>query len=96
MTEKELKKIEKTSDKLAAIEQFSRSIVNSATILAPGGIVLFGRMAQDETLRNALIGGCKIYDPAYDENRIVHTSLFDKEQYIGPAAVYTQHKFLGE
>ncbi len=96
VSEKELKKIEKTSDKLAAIEQFSRSIVNSATILAPGGIVLFGRMAQDETLRNALIGGCKIYDPAYDENRIVHTSLFDKEQYIGPAAVYTQHKFLGE
>ena len=95
VSEKELKKLETTSDKLAAIEQFSRSIVNSATILAPGSIVLFGRIAQEERFRSALIRGCMIYDQAYDENRIVHTSLYEKEHYIGPAAVYTQHKLLG-
>lgn len=95
VSEKELKKKEKTGDKFTAIDQFSRAVVNSATILAPRKIVLFGRMAQDEQLRSALIKDCAIYDPAYDENRIVHTSLYEKEHYIGPAAVYTQHKFLG-
>ena len=78
-----------------AIDLFARSIVNTGTILAPGRIVLFGRLAAIKTLRDKLIERCRAYDPAYDECRIVHTPLSGNESYAGPAAVYTRHKLFG-
>ena len=76
------------------IDQFARSIVNSSTILAPNRIVMFGKLAENEALRTMLIDACKAYDPAYDEKRILHTSLADRDDYIGPAAMFTMDKIL--
>ena len=64
------------------------SIVNTCTIIAPGRIVLFGAMFNSEIIRKKLIECCMNYDPTYDFNRIIHTSLSDKASYIGPASVY--------
>ncbi len=79
-------------EKRRAIGQFARSIVNAGTILAPNRIVLFGSLSGDDALRNELIRACASVDPSYGEGRIVHTSLSDKESYIGPAALYTMDK----
>lgn len=75
-----------------AIDLFARSIVNTGTILAPGRIVLFGGLTGIKSLRDKLIEACKVYDPAYDEDRIIHTTLTGMESYIGPAAVYARQK----
>lgn len=78
-----------------AIDLFARSIVNTGTILAPGRIVLFGRLATIKALRDRLIERCRVYDPAYDESRIIYTPLSGRESYAGPAAVYTRYKLFG-
>lgn len=70
------------------IDIFAMSIVNTCTIIAPGRIVLFGAMFNSEIIRKKLIECCMNYDPTYDFNRIIHTSLSDKASYIGPASVY--------
>jgi len=77
------------------IDTFARSIVNTGTILAPRRIVLFGKLFAGKEIRDKLIECCKNYDPSYDEKRIIHTSLSDKESYLGPAAVFVQSKLMG-
>ena len=69
-----------------AISLFAECIVNAGVLIAPNRIVLEGSLLQSEVIRNALIESCKELDPAYDENRIVFSSLYDKEDHIGPAA----------
>ena len=71
-----------------AIDLFARSIVNTATIIAPNRIVLSGSLFKSCVIRGKLIEYCTAYDPAYNENRICYTGIFDKESYIGPVAVY--------
>lgn len=69
------------------LDLFARAIVNCATILAPNRVVLYGAWFKDEMLRKKLIEDCMSYDTKYDENKIVHTMLADKEDYIGPIAL---------
>lgn len=76
-----------------AIDLFARSIVNTATIIAPRRIILFGKLFANETLRKKLIDACSAYDPAYGTKRIFHTTLSANEGFIGPAAVYVQDRF---
>lgn len=88
-----LKAARSKAERSKAVDLFARSIVNAGTILAPGKIILFGSLAEEEALRSELIADCMTYDPSYHEERITHTKLSGKESYIGPAAVYTRHKF---
>lgn len=90
---KALKACKTKEERRKAVRLFARSIVNAGTILAPGRIILFGSLSEDEELRAELISGCAAYDPAYNEQRILHSILSGKESYIGPAAVYTRFKF---
>lgn len=71
-----------------SIDLFARSIVNACTIIAPHRIILTGQLFADERMRDQLISFAKKYDPSYDEKRIRYTTLFEKENYIGPVAVY--------
>ncbi len=73
-----------------AIDIFARSIVNTSTIIAPNRIVLSGSMFRGETVRTALIKACEKYDSSYNSKRILYTPLSEKENYIGPVAVYIE------
>lgn len=75
------------------LDLFARSLINTATIVAPKRVVLFGKMFKSKTLCDMLISACKSYDPAYDEKRVMRTRLTESEGYIGPAAVFVQHFF---
>lgn len=80
---------------LEAMDIFARTIVNSMTILAPNRVILCGRMFRDETVRRQLILDCAGYDERYDASRILYTTLAEKEDYIGPVAVFaSRHAFL--
>ena len=72
----------------STIDLFARSIVNTCTIIAPNRIVLSGILFNSSLIREKLIKYCRKYDPAYGENRIIYTELYEKEAYIGPVAVY--------
>ncbi len=74
-----------------AIDVFARSIVNTCTIIAPNRIILSGVLFGGEMIRNKLIECCEKYDKSYNSNRIYHTSLSQKESYLGPVAVYVHH-----
>lgn len=71
-----------------AIDLFARTIVNSMTILAPNRVVLFGSLFRDKLIREELINACQRYDARYDAGRILYSTLTDKEDYIGPVAVF--------
>jgi hypothetical protein len=71
-----------------AIDLFARSVVNSATIMAPNRIVLAGMMFEDEIIRDRMIKCCISYDSHFSENRICYSQLASKEKYIGPVAAY--------
>lgn len=71
-----------------AIDTFARSIVNACTIIAPGRIILSGDLFKSAQVRKKLIECCMSYDPSYDFNRIIYTSLSEKSGYIGPTSVY--------
>ena len=70
------------------LDLFARTIVNSATILAPEKIVLCGSLFSDREIRNRVIDYCMSYDEKIDVNRVLYTSLSEKEDYIGPIASY--------
>ncbi len=70
-----------------AMDLFARSIVNSATIMAPNRIVLTGSLFESALVRDELIKACKAYDESMGHNRILYSNLAKKEHYIGPAAV---------
>lgn len=70
-----------------ANDLFARSIVNSATIMAPNRIILSGSLFRSEIIRKKLIAACGEYDSAWGEGRVIYTGLSDKEEYIGPVAL---------
>ncbi len=70
-----------------AIDIFARSIVNSATIMAPNRIVLTGSLFASPQVRSAFIAACSSYDPGFNENRIIYSDLAKKASYIGPVAI---------
>lgn len=71
-----------------AIDLFARTIVNAGVLMSPNRIVLEGNLLQSKVIRDRLIKSCKAYDEKYDENRIAFSKLFDREDYIGPVAVF--------
>ncbi|MCR4782323.1 MAG: ROK family transcriptional regulator [Lachnospiraceae bacterium] len=70
------------------LDLFARTIVNSATILAPEKIVLSGKLFSDSDIRKKVIDFCMSYDKKIDVNRVLYTSLSEMEDYIGPVASY--------
>ena len=74
-----------------AIDIFARSIVNSATIMAPNRIVLTGDLFQSRVIREKLIEACGSYDASWGQGRVVYSELWDKENYIGPVAICAKH-----
>lgn len=69
------------------LDLFARAIVNCITILAPNRVVLCGALFQNEVLRSKIIEDCSCYEPKYNGNKIIHTMLSEREDYIGPAAL---------
>ena len=78
----------------SAIDLFARCVVNSGTIIAPGHIVLAGKLFGSSIIRERLIKACGRYDSSFGDEFILHTPLADRDGYVGPAAVYVQ-KLLG-
>lgn len=70
-----------------AIDIFARSIVNSATIMAPNRIVIMGSLFKTKTVRDKLIEACGNYDASWGEGRVVYSGLASREGYIGPVAI---------
>lgn len=79
--------VEKKKDFDEAIDIFARSIVNSATIMAPNRIVIMGSLFQSKIIREKLIESCGKYDRSWGEGRVVYSDLAKLESYIGPVAV---------
>lgn len=69
------------------LDMFARAIVNCITILAPNRVLLCGTLFQNEVLIEKIIEDCSYYEPRYNGNKIVHTKLSDREDYIGPVAL---------
>lgn len=74
-----------------AIDIFARSIVNSATIMAPNRIVIMGSLFQSKKIREKLIEACGKYDSSWGEGRVVYSELAKLESYIGPVAICAKH-----
>lgn len=70
-----------------AIDIFARSIVNSATIMAPNRIVIMGSLFKAKSVREKLIEACGRYDESWGEGRVVYSELASREGYIGPVAI---------
>ena len=70
-----------------ALDLFARSIVNSATIMAPNRIILTGSLFESPEVRKALIQACAFYDASLGPNRVIYSKLAGKENYIGPVAI---------
>lgn len=73
-----------------ALDLFARSIVNSATIMAPNRIILTGSLFESPEVRKALIQACASYDASLGQDRIIYSELAQKEHYIGAAAICTK------
>lgn len=69
------------------LDLFARSIVNSATIMAPNRIILTGSLFESPEVRKALIQACASYDASLGTNRVIYSELAGKENYIGPVAI---------
>lgn len=70
-----------------AIDIFARSIINSATIMAPNRIILAGVLFEDGGVREALTKACAGYDESWGAGRVLYSALAERETYIGPVAV---------
>ena len=77
------------------LDLFAKAIVNCMTILAPNRVILCGMIFRNELLCQSLIACCSFYDERYDESKIVHTMLADKEDYIGPIALFVGEYMYG-
>lgn len=70
-----------------AIDLFARSIINSATVMAPNRIIITGSLFEDPHIRQAVAKACAGYDEGWGAKRMLYSRLSDKAHYIGPAAV---------
>lgn len=77
-----------------AMDLFARTIVNSVTVLAPSRVILYGKMFADEGVRARIIANCEAYAGKDFGSQVLYTTLADKEDYIGPVAVYLKRTFL--
>ncbi len=78
-----------------AVDLFARAIVNAATVMAPNRIVLCGSLFSDERIRRRVIEACRAYDHGFSDERILYTELYEKQGFIGPAAVYISNILYG-
>ena len=78
----------------SAIDSFACTFVNTATILSPDHVAIFGSMFDNEAVRTAFLTACQRYDPKYDNHFIHLADNRDKLAYIGPAAVAIRDMFL--
>ena len=76
-----------------AIDIFGKTILNAITALAPDRIILYGDLFESDTVRRKVIDAVESYDPFFYNPRILHSSLWKKKDYIGPAAAYVQQLF---
>lgn len=76
------------------VNRFARAVVNTATVLSPDKVIVFGNMWNKELFRE-FQEFCKKYSPSFDENRIQMSALQSKADYIGPAALVTDRLFFG-
>ncbi len=74
-----------------AIDIFARSIVNSATIMAPHLIVITGSLFRGQIIRRKIMDACVKYDPSLVDGRILYSILSERESYIGPVATCAKH-----
>lgn len=69
-----------------AIDFFARTLVNTATVVAPDRILLTGSLFESETIRCAFIEACAAYDAVW-RTRVLWSKLAPKEHYLGPVAL---------
>lgn len=74
-----------------AIDIFARSVVNSATIMAPNRIVLTGGLFSSQVIRERMVEACGNYDASWGEGRVVYSELSDRENYLGPVAICAKY-----
>ncbi len=76
------------------INKVARAVVNTATVLSPDKVIVFGNMWNKEFFRE-FQENCKRYSASFDENRIQMSLLQDKADFIGPAALVADGLFFG-
>lgn len=75
-----------------AVDLLARSIVNTATILAPRKIVLYGSVIRNREICEMLVEACSSYDEQFSGDRICCSVLAEKEGYIGPVAYFIKEQ----
>ncbi len=81
-----------TEEKYSPVfDALSTAVVNAASLLRPDAIVIYGDLCQEEAVSDCLIHACLAKD-AGTGKIMYHSSLLEKENYIGPAAVYIERR----
>jgi predicted NBD/HSP70 family sugar kinase len=75
-----------------ALDYFAKAIVNATTILAPEQMILYGDLFRIPALREEVLDKCSEYEGDFDSAKIAVSSLIEKEDYIGPVAVFAEEK----
>lgn len=78
---------------IKSIDRLARAIVNAITMLAPNHTILFGKMFENDEIRNIFIDCCMSYDSSYTEGYIMKSKLNDKKYYIGSTAIVARELF---
>lgn len=77
-----------------SVKRFARAIVNSAAVLSPDKVVLFGKYVNDDSF-SLLKENCKMYMADPEDGMIVQSPLQSKADFIGPAALVADKFFFG-
>lgn len=75
-----------------AIAHFAQALVNAGALVKPEKILLYGSMSRKD--KEELVEICSSYDPYYGPERILISSLTEKEAFIGPAAIFVDREVL--
>lgn len=73
---------------MEAVDLLARSIVNTATMLVPERVVLYGGLFGYDWARRLFLEACTAYDRMFGEERICYSALAEREAYIGPVAYF--------
>lgn len=76
----------------AVFDGLSTAIVNTYRLIRPDSVVLYGDLCMDERVCERLMEECIHKDPGM-QDIMYHSSLVEKENYIGPAAVFIKERF---
>lgn len=78
----------------AVIEELAMMVVNTFTFQAPDQVICFGEVFDMPRFYDKFMAYCEQHDSSYTEGYIVKSSLADRFEYIGPAAVVVNELFL--